>query len=143
MPSAPAPTVHRGFSEPLSSAFGGLRHWNPGSDYLPGASAASAPRRASRGLRRSREPDPAHDLGGVSSVPRPAPDLLPFRGVCLAISGRVVAIVDDANRLAEVEIAGVRRTVNVGLLDQTELDEIRGRSGGRSATSSPIPAATR
>jgi hydrogenase expression/formation protein HypC len=37
--------------------------------------------------------------------------------MCLAIPGRVVSIVDDGNRLAEVEIAGVRRTVNVGLLD--------------------------
>jgi hydrogenase expression/formation protein HypC len=37
--------------------------------------------------------------------------------VCLAIPGQVVEIVDEANRLARVEIAGVRRTVNVGLLD--------------------------
>jgi hydrogenase expression/formation protein HypC len=37
--------------------------------------------------------------------------------VCLAIPGRVVEIVDEANQLARVEVAGVRRTVNVGLLD--------------------------
>lgn len=37
--------------------------------------------------------------------------------MCLAIPGQVVELVDDANRLARVEIAGVRRTVNVGLLD--------------------------
>jgi hydrogenase expression/formation protein HypC len=37
--------------------------------------------------------------------------------VCLAIPGQVVEIVDEANRLARVDIAGVRRTVNVGLLD--------------------------
>jgi hydrogenase expression/formation protein HypC len=37
--------------------------------------------------------------------------------VCLAIPGRVVEIVDDANQLVRVEVAGVRRTVNVGLLD--------------------------
>ena len=37
--------------------------------------------------------------------------------MCLAIPGRVVEIVDDANRLAMVDVAGVRRTVNVGLLD--------------------------
>ena len=37
--------------------------------------------------------------------------------MCLAIPGQVVEIVDEANRLARVEIAGVRRTVNVGLLD--------------------------
>jgi hydrogenase expression/formation protein HypC len=29
----------------------------------------------------------------------------------------VLAIIDDERRLAKVEVAGVRRTVNVGLLD--------------------------
>jgi hydrogenase expression/formation protein HypC len=37
--------------------------------------------------------------------------------VCLAIPGQVVEIVDRENRLAQVDVAGVRRTVNVGLLD--------------------------
>jgi hydrogenase expression/formation protein HypC len=37
--------------------------------------------------------------------------------VCLAIPGQVVEIVDADNRLANIEIAGVRRTINVGLLD--------------------------
>jgi hydrogenase expression/formation protein HypC len=37
--------------------------------------------------------------------------------VCLAIPGRVIEVVDEANRLALVEVAGVRRTVNIGLLD--------------------------
>jgi hydrogenase expression/formation protein HypC len=37
--------------------------------------------------------------------------------VCLAIPGQVVEIVDDDNRLATVEVAGVRRKVNIGLLD--------------------------
>jgi hydrogenase expression/formation protein HypC len=37
--------------------------------------------------------------------------------VCLAIPGRVTEIVDDVNRLAKVEVAGVRRTINIGLLD--------------------------
>jgi hydrogenase expression/formation protein HypC len=37
--------------------------------------------------------------------------------VCLAIPGKVIEIVDEANRLAVVDVAGVRRTVNVGLLD--------------------------
>jgi hydrogenase expression/formation protein HypC len=37
--------------------------------------------------------------------------------VCLAIPGQVVEITDDANRLARVDVAGVRRSVNVGLLD--------------------------
>ena len=37
--------------------------------------------------------------------------------MCLAIPGQIVEITDVANRLARVEVAGVRRTVNVGLLD--------------------------
>jgi hydrogenase expression/formation protein HypC len=37
--------------------------------------------------------------------------------MCLAIPGRVLEIVDPDNRLARVDVAGVRRTVNVGLLD--------------------------
>ena len=37
--------------------------------------------------------------------------------MCLAIPGQVVEIVDAANRLAKVDVAGVQRTVNVGLLD--------------------------
>lgn len=37
--------------------------------------------------------------------------------MCLAIPGRIIEMVDEDNRLAQVEVAGVRRTVNVGLLD--------------------------
>ena len=37
--------------------------------------------------------------------------------MCLAIPGRVMEVTDEANRLALVEVAGVRRTVNIGLLD--------------------------
>ncbi|PZS07645.1 MAG: HypC/HybG/HupF family hydrogenase formation chaperone [Solirubrobacterales bacterium] len=37
--------------------------------------------------------------------------------MCLAIPGQVIEIVDDQNRLAKVDVAGVRRNVNVGLLD--------------------------
>lgn len=37
--------------------------------------------------------------------------------MCLAIPGQVIEIVDTHNRLARVEIAGVRRVVNVSLLD--------------------------
>ncbi len=40
--------------------------------------------------------------------------------MCLAIPGQVVAIVDEHNRLAAVEVAGVRRNVNIGLLDGTD-----------------------
>ena len=38
-------------------------------------------------------------------------------GMCLAIPGRVVEVVDETNRLATVDVAGVRRTINIGLLD--------------------------
>jgi hydrogenase expression/formation protein HypC len=37
--------------------------------------------------------------------------------VCLAIPGRILEVVDEPNRLARVDVAGVRRTVNIGLLD--------------------------
>jgi hydrogenase expression/formation protein HypC len=37
--------------------------------------------------------------------------------MCLAIPGQIVEIVDEANRLAKVDVAGVRRNVNIGLLD--------------------------
>ena len=37
--------------------------------------------------------------------------------MCLAIPGQVVEVVDEQNRLATVEVAGVRRTANIGLLD--------------------------
>jgi hydrogenase expression/formation protein HypC len=37
--------------------------------------------------------------------------------MCLAIPGQVIEFVDEANRLAKVDVAGVRRTVNVSLLD--------------------------
>ena len=38
--------------------------------------------------------------------------------VCLAIPGQIVEVVDDANRLAKVDVAGVKRTINIGLLDE-------------------------
>ncbi len=37
--------------------------------------------------------------------------------MCLAIPGQVVEMTDEANRLAKVDVAGVQRNVNVGLLD--------------------------
>ena len=40
--------------------------------------------------------------------------------MCLAIPGQVIEFVDEANRLAKVDVAGVRRNVNVGLLDADE-----------------------
>jgi hydrogenase expression/formation protein HypC len=37
--------------------------------------------------------------------------------MCLAIPGRIIEVVDESNRLAKVDVAGVQRTVNIGLLD--------------------------
>jgi hydrogenase expression/formation protein HypC len=37
--------------------------------------------------------------------------------MCLAIPGRVIELVEEEQRLAKVDIAGVRRSVNVSLLD--------------------------
>jgi hydrogenase expression/formation protein HypC len=37
--------------------------------------------------------------------------------MCLAIPGRVMEVVDEDNRLARVDVAGVQRNVNIGLLD--------------------------
>ena len=37
--------------------------------------------------------------------------------MCLAIPGQILEIVDEPNRLARVDVAGVQRNVNVGLLD--------------------------
>jgi hydrogenase expression/formation protein HypC len=40
--------------------------------------------------------------------------------MCLAIPGQVLEMVDVPNRLARVDVVGVRRTINVGLLDGIE-----------------------
>jgi hydrogenase expression/formation protein HypC len=37
--------------------------------------------------------------------------------MCLAIPVQITEIVDDEHRLAKVEVGGVRRNVNIGLLD--------------------------
>jgi hydrogenase expression/formation protein HypC len=37
--------------------------------------------------------------------------------VCLAIPGQILEVVDPVNSLARVDVAGVKRTVSVGLLD--------------------------
>jgi hydrogenase expression/formation protein HypC len=40
--------------------------------------------------------------------------------MCLAIPGQIVEVVDEPRRLARIEVAGVRRTVNIGLLDSED-----------------------
>jgi hydrogenase expression/formation protein HypC len=38
--------------------------------------------------------------------------------MCLAIPGQVMEVVDEDRRLARVDVAGVQRNVNIGLLDR-------------------------
>ena len=40
--------------------------------------------------------------------------------MCLAIPGKIVEIVDEENQIAKVEVGGVRRNVNVGMLDKDD-----------------------
>ncbi len=44
--------------------------------------------------------------------------------MCLAIPGRVVEILDGPSQLAKVDVAGVRRNVNIGLLTGEETPEL-------------------
>jgi hydrogenase expression/formation protein HypC len=46
--------------------------------------------------------------------------------MCLAIPGQILEMVDETNRLARVDVAGVRRTVNVGLLDAEDESVVPG-----------------
>ncbi len=43
--------------------------------------------------------------------------------MCLAIPGKIVEIVDEENQIAKVEVGGVRRNVNTGLLDDTRVGD--------------------
>jgi hydrogenase expression/formation protein HypC len=46
--------------------------------------------------------------------------------MCLAIPGQILEIVDPANRLATVDVAGVQRTINVGLVDEAGAETAAG-----------------
>ncbi|HEX5733008.1 MAG TPA: HypC/HybG/HupF family hydrogenase formation chaperone [Blastocatellia bacterium] len=37
--------------------------------------------------------------------------------MCLAIPGKIVEMVDEENQIAKVDVGGVRRNVNIGMLD--------------------------
>ena len=37
--------------------------------------------------------------------------------MCLAIPGRIIEMVDEANSIAKVDVSGVRRNINIALLD--------------------------
>lgn len=45
--------------------------------------------------------------------------------MCLAIPGQVIEIVDPANQIARVDVVGVRRNINVGLLSDGAGDGAR------------------
>ncbi len=40
--------------------------------------------------------------------------------MCLAIPGQIVEIVDPVNQIAKVDVVGVRRNVNIGLLAEED-----------------------
>jgi len=40
--------------------------------------------------------------------------------MCLAIPGKIVEIVDAGNRIAKVEVGGVKRNINIGMLAENE-----------------------
>lgn len=40
--------------------------------------------------------------------------------MCLAIPGKIVEIVDLENRIAKVEVGGVKRNINIGMLPENE-----------------------
>ena len=67
--------------------------------------------------------------------------------MCLAIPGQIIEVVDEENRLAQVDVAGVQRNVNIGLLDvdgrrgpgrlgadPRRLRDLAGGRGGGAAT---------
>jgi hydrogenase expression/formation protein HypC len=40
--------------------------------------------------------------------------------MCLAIPGKIIEIVDEENSIAKVDVGGVRRNINTGMLDKEE-----------------------
>ncbi len=43
--------------------------------------------------------------------------------MCLAIPGKIVEIVDEENSIAKVDVGGVRRNINTGMLDGTKVGD--------------------
>lgn len=43
--------------------------------------------------------------------------------MCLAVPGKIVEIVDAENKIAKVEVGGVRRNVNTALINDTRLGD--------------------
>jgi len=40
--------------------------------------------------------------------------------MCLAIPGKIVEIVDEESRIAKVDVGGVKRNINIGMLGRDE-----------------------
>jgi hydrogenase expression/formation protein HypC len=43
--------------------------------------------------------------------------------MCLAIPGKIVEMVDEENHIAKVDVGGVRRNVNTGMLDDVRVGD--------------------
>jgi len=43
--------------------------------------------------------------------------------MCLAIPGKIIEIVDAENNIAKVDVGGVRRNINTGMLDETQIGD--------------------
>jgi hydrogenase expression/formation protein HypC len=43
--------------------------------------------------------------------------------MCLAIPGKIIDIVDEENQIAKVDVGGVRRNVNIGMLDDVRVGD--------------------
>ena len=43
--------------------------------------------------------------------------------MCLAIPGKIVEIVEAENQIAKVDVGGVRRNINTGMLDDTKVGD--------------------
>ncbi|HYP26804.1 MAG TPA: HypC/HybG/HupF family hydrogenase formation chaperone [Blastocatellia bacterium] len=41
--------------------------------------------------------------------------------MCLAIPAKIVEIVDEENQIAKVEVGGVKRNINIGMLERGEV----------------------
>jgi hydrogenase expression/formation protein HypC len=43
--------------------------------------------------------------------------------MCLAIPGKIIEVVDAENHIAKVDVGGVRRNINTGMLDGTKVGD--------------------
>jgi hydrogenase expression/formation protein HypC len=43
--------------------------------------------------------------------------------MCLAIPGKIIEIVDAENSIAKVDVGGVRRNINIGMIDDTQVGD--------------------